>query len=183
MALWKDSTATKDNQTRQPMRVPPMSPEVQDPARASVPPKHDVTPTAAPASRVDPRPSTRESLIADNITIEGKIEGTGSVRIAGIFKGNVNVQGDLIIEQSAKLTGNVRADKVTIAGELQGNVEQAALVELQQSATVVGDVKSDCLTVAAGARLRGQAEFGWDEAKTTKFGPHGGNGAGSSTFS
>ena len=57
----------------------------------------------------------------------------------------------------------MRADKVTIAGELEGNVEEATLVDLQQTGVVNGDLKAGSLTVAAGARLRGQAEFGWDD--------------------
>jgi cytoskeletal protein CcmA (bactofilin family) len=105
----------------------------------------------------------KESLIASDITIEGKIEGGGSVHIAGKFKGDVNVQGDLTIEAGAKLTGGVRADKVTIAGELEGNVEQASRVDLLESAVVTGDVKAGSLTVATGARMRGQVAFGWDD--------------------
>ena len=118
-------------------------------------------------------PTPKESLIAADITIEGKIEGGGSVRIAGKFKGDVNVQGNLTIEAGAKLTGAVRADKVTIAGELEGNVEEASLVDLQQSGVVIGDVKAGSLSVAAGARLRGQAEFGWNEGRGTKAGKLG----------
>ncbi len=41
---------------------------------------------------------------------------------------------------------------------------------------VIGDLKAGSLTVAAGARMRGQAEFGWDDAKGAKTGKHG-NGA------
>jgi cytoskeletal protein CcmA (bactofilin family) len=115
----------------------------------------------------------KESLIAADITIEGKIEGGGSVHIAGKFKGDVNVQGDLTIEAGAKLTGGVRADKVTIAGELEGNVEQASRVDLLESAVVTGDVKAGSLTVATGARMRGQVAFGWDDASGTKAGRHG----------
>jgi cytoskeletal protein CcmA (bactofilin family) len=107
-------------------------------------------------------------LIAADITIEGKIEGGGSVRIAGNFKGDVNVQGDLAIESGAKLTGSVRADSVTIAGELEGNVVEATRVELTQSAVVIGDVKGDTLTVVSGARMRGHAEFGWGDDKNPK---------------
>ena len=123
------------------------------------------------------RPSTglprKESLIAADITIEGKIEGGGSVRIAGKFKGDVNVQGDLTIEPGAKLTGGVRADKVTIAGELEGNVEEASRVDLLPSGVVIGDLKAGSLTVAAGARMRGHAEFGWDDGKAAKAGKRG----------
>src|SRR5678815_5526104 len=85
-----------------------------------------VTSPAAPPARTGSSQQRKESLIAADITIEGKIEGGGNIRIAGTFKGDVNVQGDLTIEADAKLTGSVRADKVTIAGDLEGNVEQAS---------------------------------------------------------
>ena len=130
------------------------------------------------------RADAKESLIAADITIEGKIEGTGHVRIAGKFKGDVNVQGDLTIDAGAKLTGSVRADKVTIAGELEGNVEEASRIDLLQTGVVIGDLKSGTLTVAAGARMRGQAEFGWDDGDGAKAGKRGnGQGLGSGTSS
>ena len=84
----------------------------------------------------------KESLIAADITIEGKIEGGGSVRIAGKFKGDASVEGDLTIEAGAKLTGSVRADKVTIAGELEGNVEEASHIDLLPTGVVIGDLKA-----------------------------------------
>ena len=126
MSLWKDNTAVKPAPSPTPMPVP----ETREPARVEAPPKADMTPsyapTPAPAPAPAPRPAAaapgKESVIASDLTIEGKIEGGGSVRIAGKFKGDVNVQGDLTIEAGAKLTGSVRADKVTIAGELEGNV-------------------------------------------------------------
>jgi cytoskeletal protein CcmA (bactofilin family) len=134
------------------------------------------SPTPAPAAARVTRPSTdlprKESLIADDLTIEGKIEGGGSVRIAGSFKGDVNVQGDLTIEAGAKLTGGVRADKVTIAGELEGNVQEASRIDLLNTGAVIGDLKAGSVTVAAGARMRGKAEFGWDEGEGSKAGKH-----------
>ena len=78
----------------------------------------------------------------------------------------MHVQGDLTIEAGAKLTGAVRADKVTIAGELEGNIEQSSRVELQQTGVVTGDLKAGSLTVAAGARMRGHADFGWEDSGT-----------------
>lgn len=125
---------------------------------------------ASPAQNVPRRveqPMAKESLIAADVTIEGKIEGSGHVRIAGKFKGDVNVQGNLTIEQGAKLTGSVRANKVIIAGDVEGNIESAQQVELLASGSLTGDLKAGSLTVAAGARMRGQADFGWeDKAKS-----------------
>jgi cytoskeletal protein CcmA (bactofilin family) len=158
MALWKESAKTSTNET----------PEATDPARVDIPetrPRAEAP--AQPAARPTPTPGKprTESLIAPDITIEGKIEGEGHVRIAGNFKGDVNVRGDLTIEPGARVTGSVRAQKVTIAGELIGNIESAAHVDLQQSGALTGDLKAGSLSVAAGSRMRGQAEFGWDDAK------------------
>jgi len=172
MAIWKDNTA--------PRLTPTPAPEPRETPRYDPPPKPELAPspvTPPPIARADPGIPRKESLIASDITIEGKIEGGGSVRIAGKFKGDVSVQGDLTIEAGAKLTGGVRASKVTIAGELEGNVEQATHVDLLQSGVVIGDLKTGTLTVAAGARMRGQAEFGWDDGKGPKAGKHGGLGA------
>ena len=97
------------------------------------------------------------------------------MRIAGKFKGDVNVQGDLTIETGAKLNGGVRAKKVTIAGELEGNIEAASRVELLSSGVIIGDLKAGSLTVAAGSRMRGQADFGWDDSKAATASKSGGS--------
>ncbi len=174
MSIWKDNTATLPTSTP--------DPEPKQAVRFGTPSKPELAPSpaAAPVARADTGLPRKESVIATDITIEGKIEGGGSVRIAGKFKGDVNVQGDITIEAGAKLTGAVRADKVTIAGELEGNVEEASRVDLLQTGVVLGDLKAGSLMVAAGARMRGQAEFGWEDEKASKAGKHGNGGAESS---
>lgn len=154
MPIWKEQTPARKEPFPMPPEVPPTRPFA---AQADVP-------AVADASRRAPvRESGKESLIASDLTIEGKIEGSGHVRIAGRFKGDVNVQGNVTIEAGAKLTGMVRASTVTIAGELDGNIEAAARVELVESGVLNGDLKAGSLTVAAGSRMRGQVEFGWEE--------------------
>jgi len=105
----------------------------------------------------------KESVIGTGLTIEGTIEGTGHVRIAGRFHGDVHVQGDLTIEEGAKVVGGVRAETVVIRGELDGNIEGATRVDLQASGVLNGNLTAGSLTVAAGSRMRGQVEFGWTE--------------------
>jgi len=137
--------------------------------------------TKAPEYRPDPvtsndqpvRPmnqEAKESVVAAGLAIEGKIEGSGHVRIAGRFKGDVHVQGNLTIEPGAKLTGGVRAGTVTIGGELEGNIDSATRVELLATGVLNGDLKAGSLTVAAGSKMRGQVEFGWEEKGTASKG-------------
>jgi cytoskeletal protein CcmA (bactofilin family) len=171
MALWKDS-AGSGKQPPAPV-VDPTPAARFDAAPAEPKPE---PPVAAPA-RTSVPVARSESLIAPDIAIEGKIEGTGHVRIAGKFKGDVDVRGDLTIEPGAKVNGSVRAEKVLIAGELVGNIEAATQVELLNSGALTGDVKAASLSVVAGARMRGQADFGWDDSRSADATRKNGSGS------
>jgi len=132
---------------------------------------NDVPPPAAvrrPAPSPAPRVEGGESVIAANLSIEGKIEGTGNVKLAGRFKGDVRIDGNFSIEPGAHLTGQVLAGIVVVGGELQGNIESAKRVDVQEGGVIVGDVKAGSITVAAGSRMRGHVEFGWAEEKVPK---------------
>jgi cytoskeletal protein CcmA (bactofilin family) len=154
MAIW--------NEPKTPTKEPPAMPA------SPTPQSNDLAPARSSASYDSPPARSshgdqKETLIAANLSIEGKIQGAGHVRVAGQFKGDVNVEGNLTIEQGAKVIGGVRASTVTIAGELEGNVDAASRVELLASGVLNGDLKAGSLTVAAGSRMRGQAEFGWED--------------------
>jgi cytoskeletal protein CcmA (bactofilin family) len=154
MAIWNEpKTSTKE---------PPAMPANPAPQSNDVSPVRSAASFDTPPSRSS-QADQKETLIAANLAIEGKIQGSGHVRVAGQFKGDVNVEGNLTIDQGAKVIGGVRASTVTIAGELEGNVDAASRVELLASGVLNGDLKAGSLTVAAGSRMRGQAEFGWEE--------------------
>jgi len=38
-----------------------------------------------------------------------------------------------------------------------------------EGGVIVGDVKAGSITVAAGSRMRGHVEFGWEDEKTVKL--------------
>jgi cytoskeletal protein CcmA (bactofilin family) len=158
MALWKDPTAKETNPgTGEPA---PAAPELRAVERPPTP----IGSVASEASRrAVERGPAKESLIAGDLTIEGKIEGSGNVRVAGRFKGDVNVEGNVTIEQGAHVTGQVTASMVVVSGEVHGNITATARVELLETGVINGDVKAAVLTVAAGSRMRGQADFGWTD--------------------
>lgn len=149
MALWKDIAAKEP--------APAETPEVAPSTRS----RPEPVPASTETSRA--RQELKESVIASGLTFEGKIEGSGHVRISGRFKGDIQVDGTLTLEPGAHLSGAVRAGAVVVGGELEGNIESAQRVELQQTGVINGDVAAGSLSVAAGARMRGRAEFGWNE--------------------
>ena len=107
-----------------------------------------------------------ESILAAGLTIEGKIEGNGNIRISGRFKGNINVKGEFTVESGASIDGEVTADTVLVGGEVRGKIVASSRVEFKESGTLIGDLKAGTLTVAAGSKMRGNVEFGWKEGET-----------------
>jgi len=166
MALWKDSqTGTGPTPTTTPgvAPAPVHTPEKTNVASLSPEPVRRPAPAPAPAPR-----EMKESHISSELTIEGKIIGAGHIRIAGHFKGDVHVDGNVSLDAGARLEGHVKASVVCVGGELIGNIENAKRVELLESGVINGDVKAGSLTVAAGSRMRGQVEFGYEGAETAR---------------
>ena len=158
MALWNQPAQETGNNKSQ--IVPP----VPTPAPVTVAPT-----TVAPAPRESALKERNESVFGPGVTIDGKIEGDANVRIAGKFKGEIHIKGDLTIEKGANVSAKVNATNVTLAGEINGDVSASAHVKLVESAQVVGDLKAATMTVASGSRMRGHVEFGWSASEAAKF--------------
>src|SRR5579863_1343177 len=166
MALWKDTgssaspaaggTPVPANPTVTELHTKPVERAPEPPAPA------EPLRRPAPAART----SSQESVIAADLTIEGKIAGAGDVRIAGRFKGDVHVDGNFRVDAGARIEGQVRAAVVVVGGDLLGNIDAAKQVDVLSTGVIVGDVKAASITVAAGSRMRGHVEFGWDDKHT-----------------
>jgi cytoskeletal protein CcmA (bactofilin family) len=166
MALWKDTTSQPGTVPAPPLPTTNPAPHAREPEKTNV---AALSPEAArrPVKEVQ-RLDMKESVIANDLTIEGKIIGSGHVRIAGRFKGDVSVDGNVTLDTGAHLEGQVKASVVVVGGELHGNIDNAKRVELLEGGVISGDVKAGSLTVAAGSRMRGQVEFGWDGESRSK---------------
>lgn len=169
MALWKDTQTGTVSAPTSPGIAPAPAATVHHPReteRTNVAPLSPDVPRRAAAPRQEKE--MRESIISADLTIEGKIVGSGHVRIAGRFKGDVQVDGNLSLDAGARLEGQVKASVVSVGGELIGNIENAKRVELLETGVINGDVKAGSLTVAAGSRMRGQVEFGYEGESRSK---------------
>jgi cytoskeletal protein CcmA (bactofilin family) len=158
MALWKENAQNEQRTT------------ANEPIEKIAP---EPAPVAAPANPIPMRKENvakdrQDSVFGHGVTIEGKMEGDGDVRIAGKFKGDIHIKGNLNIEKGARVTAKINAEAVTIEGEIEGTVVATAQVKLLESGQVIGDLKAKTLTVAPGSRMRGNVEFGWSESESAK---------------
>jgi cytoskeletal protein CcmA (bactofilin family) len=109
-----------------------------------------------------PKASQHEiaSLIGTTTTITGNIEFTGGLRIDGAVKGSVRcAEGDkggmLVISESGRVDGEVRAGHLVVAGRISGPVTAAQLIELQPKARIQGDLRYRAIEMHHGAVVEG----------------------------
>jgi len=77
--------------------------------------------TKAPEQKTSTSKSFGTTEVSKNITIEGNIIGTDSVKIEGTLLGNIEVN-NLTIGKNGFVKGSIRAQKVSIAGRVEGDI-------------------------------------------------------------
>lgn len=111
-------------------------------------------PAAAPAAPA--APSARiETVIGPNAHFRGDLISEGGIRIDGIFEGNIETTGNLVIGESAKVIAEIRANNISISGAVKGNIS-GNRVEILETGRVWGDLTVNSLLLNEGAYLRGQ---------------------------
>jgi cytoskeletal protein CcmA (bactofilin family) len=96
------------------------------------------------------------TLIAKTNTVEGKITGSGEIRIEGAFKGKLDCSAPVIVAQGGEVEAELRAEIVTVAGRVHGNILAGHKIELTPSADVRGDITSPRILIREGASFEGQ---------------------------
>jgi cytoskeletal protein CcmA (bactofilin family) len=96
-----------------------------------------------------------ESSIGPNTYINGDIQGDGGLRVDGIVEGNIELTGNLVVTESAKIRAQVKAKNISVAGAIQGDIT-ATRVEILDTGRVWGDLTVKALLINEGAYFRGQ---------------------------
>jgi len=96
-----------------------------------------------------------ETTIGPNTHVKGDVQGDGGLRVEGIIEGNVNITGNLVVTESAKILAEVKANNISIAGAVRGDVH-ANRVEILETGRVWGDLNIKSLLINEGAYLSGQ---------------------------
>ncbi|WP_456457243.1 bactofilin family protein [Thermovibrio sp.] len=99
-----------------------------------------------------------KSILSPELKVEGNIYAQGKIRIDGTVEGNV--EGEfLIFGQTAKVKGNVKAEKVVIMGSIVGDVI-AEEAHIKGSTKLKGNIEVKELTVEKGASIEGNFRCG-----------------------
>ena len=82
---------------------------------------------------------SERSLISETVSIEGTINSSGAIDVAGLIKGPVYSK-EIIIRETGSITGSIEGDHIEIHGHLDGKVSGQDIV-IGSTGTVKGDIE------------------------------------------
>ena len=112
------------------------------------------TPLSTPASL-----TSVTGILDTGCEFEGKLCFQGTVRVGGIFRGQIYTPDTLIIGESAKVSGEIDAGIVIINGEVQANIKARHRVEIHAPAVFRGSIVTPSLQVDEGVIFEGSSKM------------------------
>lgn len=135
-------------------------------------------PPAESAPRLDPPQAPPElpqavgfeTVLGANSVIEGTLRSAANVRLDGTFTGTLEIGGNVLIGETAKITADVNARNISVAGAVRGNVT-GKKVQLLRTSRVWGDIRAQALTTEEGAFIDGKITMMGHEASAAPAEP------------
>jgi len=100
------------------------------------------------------------AFLGSDSEFEGRLSFQGTIRIDGRYKGNISVDGTLIVGPSGRLNADISASNMVISGEVTGNMKANTNIEVHASGKVYGNLVAPTVTIHTGAVFQGQCQAG-----------------------
>ncbi len=135
--------------------------EVGKPAAASKP---------APPPPAPRQPAGFQTVLGSTTVLNGDLRGKGNVRLDGLFEGALEIDGNILVGETAKITADINARNISIAGAVHGNVN-GNKVQILRTGRVWGDISATAITTEEGAFIDGKITMLSHEAAAQKLEP------------
>jgi cytoskeletal protein CcmA (bactofilin family) len=96
-----------------------------------------------------------ETVLGANSTLKGEFRSQANVRLDGTFEGTLDIEGNVLVGETARITADINAKNVSIAGAVRGNVS-GNKIQLLRTGRVWGDISANAITTEEGAFIDGK---------------------------
>lgn len=105
------------------------------------------------------------NIINSATTIVGDLNSDGDMRIDGTVKGYITSKARLVLGNTSRIEGDIKAANLELSGEVNGNIYVSELLTVKSTAKINGDIVSAKLIIEAGAEFNGKCSM--NSAKNT----------------
>ena len=82
---------------------------------------------------------SERSLISETVSIEGTINSSGAIDVAGLVKGPV-ISKEIVVRETGSITGSIEGDRVEIHGHMDGKISGDDVI-IGSTGTEKGDIE------------------------------------------
>ncbi len=125
--------------------------------------------STAPTPR---QPVGFETVLGANSTLKGEFVSQANVRLDGVFEGTLQIEGNVLVGETARVTADIHAKNISIAGAVRGNVS-GNKIQLLRTGRVWGDISATAITTEEGAFIDGKITMVGHPAGIQGFEPAG----------
>jgi cytoskeletal protein CcmA (bactofilin family) len=97
-----------------------------------------------------------ETLIGEQCSITGNLNGGGFLKIDGCVDGDITWQDDIILGPFAVQNGNITCRNAFIAGKVVGNIICKDSLTIDSTAKLTGDIAIKQLVINEGGYFNGK---------------------------
>ncbi len=108
-----------------------------------------------PKPTIPTSPVGFETVLGANSSLEGVLRSSSNVRLDGSFSGTLEINGNVLVGETAKINADINARNISIAGAVRGNVS-GKKVQLLRTGRIWGDIRATALTTEEGAFIDGK---------------------------
>lgn len=133
------------------------APETREPDE---PPAAEPAPVEPPAESAPPplslaQPIGFATVLGPSSEMKGSLRCEANVRLDGSFSGELQIGGNLLVGETARIAADIHARNVSVAGAVRGNIH-GRKVQLLRTSRVWGDIEATALTTEEGAFIDGR---------------------------
>lgn len=110
-------------------------------------------------------PESVISIIGPGMTITGKCETDGTVRVEGTVNGGIKAGKAVVIGKQGCVSGDVHTQDAVVSGKVDGKLVALSRLELQASCHIDGEVHTHRMQLEEGAVLNGTVHMSGDLPK------------------
>lgn len=111
-----------------------------------------------------------DSVLGPNSVLEGTLQSNANVRLDGTFSGTLEINGNILVGETAKIKADINARNISVAGAVRGNIT-GKKVQVLRTGRVWGDIRATALTTEEGAFIDGKITMVGHESSATSEEP------------
>ncbi len=100
------------------------------------------------------------TFLGKGVDFKGKAKFDSSVRIDGLYDGQIVSQDTLIIGESGIVKGEITCENLICSGKIEGNIVASHKVQLLKPAVLIGSVRASSFSVEEGVVFHGTCDMG-----------------------